>query len=114
MTVGRVRNSQTFAVLILVSVLIVVWYIGAIGLNWAVVSDRLARDTNPHSWWDIVLTTWNYTRPVLPSPHQIAVDMWNTTLTLDPTSKRSLIYHAWITLSATLLGFVMGTALGTL
>jgi NitT/TauT family transport system permease protein len=27
-------------------------------------------------------------------------------------SKRSLIYHSWITLSATLLGFAMGTALG--
>ena len=30
------------------------------------------------------------------------------------TSKRSLVYHAWITLSATLLGFIMGTALGIL
>jgi len=28
------------------------------------------------------------------------------------TSKRSLIYHAWVTLSSTLLGFAMGTVLG--
>jgi NitT/TauT family transport system permease protein len=30
------------------------------------------------------------------------------------TSKRSLIWHGWITLSATLLGFAFGTALGIL
>jgi NitT/TauT family transport system permease protein len=30
------------------------------------------------------------------------------------TSKRSLVYHAWITLSATLLGFGIGTVLGIL
>ena len=28
------------------------------------------------------------------------------------SSKRSLVYHAWVTLSATLAGFAMGTALG--
>ena len=28
------------------------------------------------------------------------------------TSKRSLVYHAWITLSATLAGFALGTGLG--
>jgi len=38
--------------------------------------------------------------------------MWNATVRLEPTSKRSLAYHGWITLSATLLGFVFGTALG--
>ncbi len=30
------------------------------------------------------------------------------------TSKRSLVYHAWVTLSGTLLGFVIGTGLGVL
>ena len=31
----------------------------------------------------------------------------------DPvTSKRSLVYHAWVTLSSTLLGFAIGTVLG--
>jgi NitT/TauT family transport system permease protein len=29
------------------------------------------------------------------------------------TSKRSLVYHSWVTLSATLLGFAFGTILGT-
>ncbi|MDT8345890.1 MAG: ABC transporter permease subunit, partial [Thermohalobaculum sp.] len=41
-----------------------------------------------------------------------AVEIWQTTVEKPVTSKRSLVYHGWITLSATLLGFVMGTALG--
>ncbi len=41
-------------------------------------------------------------------------ELWRTTVELAPTSKRSLVYHAWVTLSATLLGFVMGTVLGVL
>src|ERR1700712_4593683 len=112
MTMAKMRDTQAFAVLVLVLALLVVWYLGAIGLNWGVVADRLSRDTTPHGWTDILLTTLNYSRPVLPAPHQIAVDFWNTTLTVDPTSKRSLLYHAWITLSSTLLGFIMGTVLG--
>ena len=112
MTMGRVRDSQVFAVLVLVLVLLVVWYCGAVGLNWGVVADRLSRDSTPHSWLEILLQTLSYGRPILPAPHQIAVDLWNTTLTIDPSNKRSLLYHAWITLSSTLLGFVMGTVLG--
>jgi len=107
-----IRDSKVFAIFVLVLVLIVVWYVGAVLLNWGVVTDRFSRDGATHSLTDIVLTTLSYTRPVLPAPHQVAVDLWNTTLTLAPSNKRSLLYHAWITLSATLLGFVMGTVLG--
>jgi NitT/TauT family transport system permease protein len=42
----------------------------------------------------------------------VAVELWNTVFSQAVTSKRSLIYHGWITLSATLLGFAFGTALG--
>ncbi|QFT63548.1 ABC transporter permease [Roseivivax sp. THAF30] len=53
-------------------------------------------------------------RPKLPAPHQVAVELWNSTAVLAPTSPRSLIYHAWVTLSATALGFAIGTGLGIL
>jgi NitT/TauT family transport system permease protein len=49
---------------------------------------------------------------VLPAPHQVVVEIWKTTVQKKITSKRSLIYHSWITLSSTLLGFVMGTFTG--
>ena len=56
--------------------------------------------------------TWAQDRPVLPAPHQVAFEIWNATIALEITSRRSLAYHAWITLSATLFGFALGTLLG--
>jgi NitT/TauT family transport system permease protein len=53
-------------------------------------------------------------RPVLPAPHQILADLDQTVLGQKITSRRSLVYHGWITLSSALLGFVMGTVLGIL
>ena len=50
----------------------------------------------------------------MPRPHQVAKEVWQTTVEKKITSKRSLIYHAGVTLSATLLGFVLGTGLGIL
>ena len=41
-------------------------------------------------------------------------ELWKTTVMKKVTSKRSLIYHAQVTLNATLLGFVIGTGLGIL
>ncbi len=47
-------------------------------------------------------------------PHQVAIEVWNTTVEKKITSKRSLVFHGWVTLSATLLGFVFGAGLGML
>ena len=51
-------------------------------------------------------------RPKLPAPHQIAEEIWKTTVEKKITSKRSLIYHSSITLSSTIVGFMLGTVLG--
>src|SRR3546814_12098678 len=53
-------------------------------------------------------------RAILPAPHQVLVEMKQTIFDLRPTSKRSLVYHSWVTLSSTLLGFAMGTVIGIL
>ena len=58
--------------------------------------------------------TYTLDRPRLPSPHQVAVEMWDTIVMKNITSRRSLVYHGWVTLSATLLGFAIGTGLGIL
>ena len=42
------------------------------------------------------------------------VEIVNTVFYKKITSKRSLVYHGWITLEATLAGFFLGTALGIL
>lgn len=58
--------------------------------------------------------TFAQERPRLPAPHQVAQDLWKTVVMKKITSKRSLVYHGWITLSATLLGFAIGTGAGIL
>ncbi len=55
-------------------------------------------------------------RPRLPTPTQVGAELWKTTgemaLNGRAMSKRSLIYHGWITLQSTLWGFALGTVLG--
>lgn len=58
--------------------------------------------------------TYTLERPRLPSPHQVVAEMWNTIALQNITSRRSLVFHGWVTLSATLVGFVIGTGLGIL
>lgn len=57
-------------------------------------------------------------RPRLPTPGQVLGEFWQTSgdmaLRGKAMSKRSLIYHGWITLQSTLWGFALGTALGVL
>ncbi|MFK7753942.1 MAG: ABC transporter permease [Sedimentitalea sp.] len=65
---------------------------------------------NPH----VIGGVFAQKRPRLPAPHEVAIELWETTVEKKITSKRSLIYHGWVTVSATLLGFGIGTGLGIL
>jgi NitT/TauT family transport system permease protein len=51
---------------------------------------------------------------VLPAPHQVLAELWKTVAATAITSKRSLLYHSWVTVSSSLLGFVLGSSLGIL
>jgi NitT/TauT family transport system permease protein len=53
-------------------------------------------------------------KPTMPAPHQVAQNLYKNIFTVKPTSQRSLVYHAGVTLSSTLLGFLLGTVLGIL
>jgi NitT/TauT family transport system permease protein len=97
---------------VVVLVLVVLWYIAAVALNAAIVRDAFDRAGTAYTTEEFVAATLAQERPLLPAPHQIVVELKKTVIDVDPTSKRSLLYHAWVTLSSTLLGFVMGTLLG--
>lgn len=97
-----------------VALLIVVWYIAVVYLNAPFERDTAARAGTEISFSQIVHNTMAQERPVLPAPHQVIAEIWDTTVNKPITSKRSLVYHAWITLSATLLGFGIGGVLGIL
>lgn len=110
--------SRVFPVLTVVAAIIVVWYASAVMMNTKWATDQAARKGIELTTVELINDTWSQDRPRLPAPHQVLTDLWKSTgemvLKGRAFSKRSLIYHGWITLSSTLLGFVIGTLTGIL
>lgn len=107
-------KSNAGPITIVVLAILAIWYGATVHLNTPWQIDIYKRAGTTWTTADLVRDTMAQDRPVLPAPHQVAVEIWNTTVLKPVTSKRSLIYHSWITLSSTLLGFVIGTVLGIL
>jgi NitT/TauT family transport system permease protein len=111
------RNS-VLPILTVILAILALWYGAAVLLNSRWTLDQAARAGQEVSLSQIVADTMHQERPKLPAPHQVGAELWKTTggmaLKGRAFSKRSLIYHGWITLSATLLGFAIGTGLGIL
>ncbi len=104
-------SGRAGPVSVLVLALVVIWYAATVWLN-APVARTLAADPEALHGMALIAATMEMERPVLPAPHQVAAELWRSVFTLPPTSRRSLVYHAWVTLAATLLGFAMGTLFG--
>ena len=102
------------SICVVVGVLIFVWYLAAVSLNSTWALDKAKRAGLEIGTKELILDTWSQEKPKLPAPHQVASELWKTTVEKKITSKRSLIFHSWITLSSTLVGFLIGTSLGIL
>ncbi|MCQ0986803.1 ABC transporter permease [Jiella marina] len=109
----RLVGGRTVPVLTVCLAIVLVWYLAAIGLNWQTETQKLTR-AGDYTVAEAIAATWSAQRPVLPAPHQIVAEVWKTVFDVRPTSPRSLLFHAWVTLSSTLLGFVIGSVLGIL
>jgi len=108
------RGSSVVPVTVVVLCILVLWYIFAVVLNLAWETSVAERAGTSPDTMSMVRNTMSQDRPVLPAPHQVVGEVINTTFKKKITSKRSLVYHAGITLSSSMLGFVMGTLLGIL
>jgi NitT/TauT family transport system permease protein len=94
--------------------LVVIWYVGAVALNAPFQRDLNRRGDVTVTTTEFLKQTLSQQKPTLPAPHQVATNFFENTFLRKVTSNRSLIYHSWVTLSSTLLGFVFGTVLGIL
>jgi NitT/TauT family transport system permease protein len=103
----RTRLHPTIIICI---ILLVVWYLACIPMNAVVAQSKI--DAAGGGLAATLTESWNHTRPVIPAPHQIVTEIWNTVFTIAPWKVKSLLYHCWVTLSSTLLGFILGTVLG--
>jgi NitT/TauT family transport system permease protein len=101
-------------VLTVVLVLIVVWYMAAVLMNMSLVRDAFEREDTAYTFADLIAGTLEAERPLVAAPHQIVSQFIDLVFGYPPDSPRSLLYHSWITLSATLTGFVIGTLFGIL
>ncbi len=119
-------------VLTVIAAILLFWVVSVVPMNMHLTADQAQRQDiavtpdapaarQEHSGIGLALRnthlfamTYTLDRPRLPSPHQVAVEMWDTIALKKITSRRSLVYHGWVTLSATLLGFAIGTGLGIL
>jgi len=128
------RNA--LPILTVLIAILAIWYAAVAPMNIRVALDQAQRggaelqpatalERQEVSVWALMLhnsehlaETFTMDRPRLPTPVQVGAELWNTTgdmvLNGRGMSKRSLVYHGWITLQSTLWGFALGTTLGIL
>lgn len=99
-------------VLAVVGLIVALWYAAAVWMNAPWVYDQAQRAGATVTFGQMVAATMGQDRPVLPAPHQVAAEVWKGVAGQAVTSKRSLVYHGWVTLQATFYGFVLGIGLG--
>ncbi|MDO6667770.1 ABC transporter permease [Paracoccus sp. 1_MG-2023] len=109
----RLPLAKAAPVVTVLLVIVAIWYAAAIGMNARWERDQAARAGTQIAPSQLVLRTLSQDRPVLPAPHQVAVGLYDGIAGQKITSRRSLVWHAWVTLSATLAGFAIGTAAGS-
>jgi len=128
--------SSVLPVLTVLAAMLAIWYLAVAPMNIRTALDQAERTgqvvepatprarqeigkfrlmlTNPGS----IAEGYSLDRPRLPTPGQVMGELWKTTgemaLRGRAMSKRSLIYHGWITLQSTLWGFALGVSVGIL
>jgi NitT/TauT family transport system permease protein len=95
-------------------VTVIVWYLGCIALNAQGAIERVLSNQPNWTTTDLVAATWAMERPVLPAPHQVALDLWSSIVDWPLDSPRNLLVHAAVTTQSTLVGFIFGTLFGVL
>ena len=125
-----------FPVLGVLGAIVVLWYLAVAPMNIRValdVAERAGAEVVPKgsvvrrdvSVWRLMAQNSGHVaqgyaldRPRLPTPQQVGQELWKTTGKMVQRgrtwSKRSLIYHGWITLQSTFWGFLLGTSVGIL
>ena len=124
--------KSVLPVLTVVGTILFFWLVAVVPMNMHLVADQAQRDglsVTPETPVErqeysgiglslrnlhLVPLTYDFVRPRLPAPQQVAGEMYKTVFEKKITSKRSLVYHGWVTLAPTLLGFFIGTGLGIL
>ena len=105
--------KSALPVTIVLAAIFASWYVAAALMNAPLQRDAFANaDRADYSTLELIDASLAMERPKLPAPHQIVAELGRLIFETAPTSKRGLVYHAWITLQETLIGFFFGVSLG--
>lgn len=99
-------------ILTILALILTIWYVATVFMNARIELERADRMGQELTSGQLILNTMAMDRPILPAPHQVWQEIQKSVFERSPSSPRSLIFHAWITLSSSLVGFAMGTLLG--
>jgi NitT/TauT family transport system permease protein len=105
-------TNRALPVLTVLAVLIALWYAATVWMNATWVFDQAARAGQSVTWAEVVPQTMAQARPLLPPPHQVAAELWKGIAGQKVTSKRSLVYHGYVTFRGTMMGLTLGIVLG--
>ncbi len=105
-------RSSAFPILAMLTAIVAVWYAATVWMNAAQVRQAAARAGSEITLTQVIAGTMAQNRPVMAAPHQVATELWKGIAGEPVTSKRSLVYHARVTLEATLSGLALGIAIG--
>jgi NitT/TauT family transport system permease protein len=103
------RLSRGLPLLGVVAILIVVWYAGAVAMNW---DQAQALADDDAGWTDVMWSALALDRPLLPTPDQVVDEMIIGVFGYPPASPRSLLFHAGVTAWAAVLGFAIAVLAG--
>jgi NitT/TauT family transport system permease protein len=105
-------KDKALPVLAVLGIIVVIWYAGAVWLNSTWVYDQAERDGVTVGFSEMVGKTMAQERPLLPPPHQVVAELWKGVTGQAVTSKRSLVYHGFVTFRGTMMGFLLGIVMG--
>ncbi len=109
----RILHDWLPVVVVLV-VVVLLWYGAAWGMNAQGAIERVLDEEAGYTQVELFEATMTMERPLVPAPHQVAMDFYESVTGWPVTSPRNLLYHVAVTGESTLVGFVLGTALGLL
>ena len=112
--ITKIIQKKWFALVSLVLAILALWYAAALVMNGRQIINHFERKHQTWTYSQVISQAYTVKRPMVPAPHQVAIELKKSIINKSITSKRSLIYHAQITLNSTLLGFALGTLLGIL
>ena len=111
-TWGQRVSEQGLPIAVVLLFTLALWYALTVYLNAPGAIERVLEPKGAWTWQDLVAATMTVQRPVLPAPHQVALDLYSSLVDWPVTSPRNLLFHVAVTGESTLVGFVMGTLLG--